>query len=130
MLYSHKMILRGQLIMNSYSTKLNKRITWLLVSLTFLAYLAKSFINPDNSYISLVNSLVTMINLSVLFSTNGFEKIFHNNLFKFSFAFLCSFLILLFLCNIVSAKQTDIVLNSISFFSIAGTFIQNNKNNI
>ena len=60
--------------MNSYSTKLNKRITWLLVSLTFLAYLAKSFINPDSSYISLVISLVTMINLSVLFSTNGFEK--------------------------------------------------------
>lgn len=27
-----------------------------------------------------LNSLVTMMNLSILFSTNGFEKIFHNNI--------------------------------------------------
>lgn len=116
--------------MNPHNTKLNKRITWLLVSLTLLAYTAKTFIDSNSPYISWANSLVTVINLSILFSTNGFEKIFHNSLIKFILTILCSFFIFLFVCNILSSQCADLLLNLISFLSIAGAFIQNNKSNI
>lgn len=116
--------------MKSTNTKLNKRITWLLVSLTLLAYIAKSFINPNSLYISWANSLVTIINLSILFSSNGFEKIFHNNFVKFIITISCSFIVFLFICYRIPSQYADLFLNFISFFSIAGTFIQNNKNNV
>lgn len=62
--------------MESNNTKLTRRIALLLASLTLLAYIAKTFIDPDSPYISWANALVTMINLSILVSTNGFEKSF------------------------------------------------------
>lgn len=116
--------------MDSHNTKLNKRVTFLLVSLALLAYFTKSFAEPASFYMSFANSLVTMINLSILFSSNGFEKIFHNNIYKFITAFICGFLVFMFICNIFPPQWADIILNFISWFSIAGTFIQNNKNNI
>lgn len=114
--------------MESNNIKLNKRIPWLLASLTLFAYIAKTFIDPNSPDISWINSLVTVINLSILFSTNGFERIFRNRIFYIFLAFVCAFLILFFVCNIVTPRWADIILNTISFLSIAGTFFQNAKN--
>lgn len=105
---------------------LNSKITFLLISLTILAYLAKIVINPESSNIQFVNILLTTVNLALLFSTNGFEKLFKRDFWRFLSGLIAIILIFIgFLKGL--PDYNDTILNIISALSIIGTFIQNDK---
>lgn len=113
--------------MSSHNKKLDHLITLLLISLTCLAYIPKIFATPNTPYLPLINSFVALVNLSVLFSSNMFEKLFHNKFANFFFALLSAFIIFIIFCQLLSSTDFEMLLNITSFLSFCFTFYGNSN---
>lgn len=113
--------------MNSPNTKLDRRITVLLISITLLAYIPKIFASPSTPYMPWINSLVTLVNLSVLFSTSLLERFFQNKFCKFFLALVCALIIFAIICKFLSPVTTDTILNVVFGLSLCLAFYSNGK---